>query len=98
MVCKGSYVGGYSGHFAEAMIDDAHCIITLYLAASTDEGQTDGRTIRDNAYALLNRCVHEEGRGGMVTGLGESIIFLTYMIPVSIAQRCGLGGSFHRPT
>ena len=69
-------------------------MVTLYLEASSDEGQTDGRTVRDNTYALLNRCVHEQGRGGMVTGLGEYTSYSTDMVPVLVAYRRGLDGSF----
>lgn len=54
------------------MVDDARCIVTLYLSAAEDEGITDGRTLRDIAFALLARCPAETRRGGMVTSFGMS--------------------------
>lgn len=54
------------------MVDDARCIVTLYLSAAEDEGVTDGRTLRDVAFALLKRCPEETRRGGMVTSFGKS--------------------------
>ena len=46
-------------------------MVTLFLLAEQDTGQTSGRTLRDNAFALLDRCVNEEGRGGIVTNFGK---------------------------
>lgn len=53
--------------------DDGKCIVTLFLGDSAEAGDTNGRTLRDTTYTLLDRCAKEEGLGGMVHGFGRSL-------------------------
>ena len=63
--------------YVNVYIDDQKCIVTLTLRETEETGLTSGRVLRDTVYALLDRCVKSDRRGGIVQDFGRSLCHVT---------------------